>query len=1464
MASMPLFEVDDQTDEDFFDKLVNDDEIVVGSIMATGLTGGSFVDGDDSEEAKTFAKLSMREPVEENEGIDSTRENGGNAYGLDLGVGRQDETVGDEEHFLVALNPVVSSEAKMLEKLSVNEVCIGYDNLEGKEEMGGDSEGRNWAGQVDEVLGGEVERSVASPDSLSFNNGITSHVGVAESELEPDLTRKNDSAHSGVKEVLWSSFSDSSTHHIDRFGSYSDFFTGLLEGAVDNLSSESKDASGNGTTNGSGLENSYNFVEHQGKHVSSVEQSTESQLLNSYEYLENINPGWKYDPNSGQWYQVDGYGETANGQQNIETATGYMTENPDGSADSHWGISDGKSPHRFTQQTTQSIAGTVGHLETATNQVLQVSNEYPAHMILDPQYPGWYYDTIAQEWRTLETYHSTIQSAVEADYQQAQNGFVLEATHSLGYDQSTYGTVGLSDQTLVTPSSDYIQQGTEMWQPEASYENRVVSGSFGDQAMANAYDSNVHSNSHMSKHNFNTMVTHASYGKSSQLYDSSSFVSSNLPGRTHSATKNLITDGSYAQQFSSSVKVESNGPLEYQNEYYGNQRENPYLQQIVPNGHQYAPHVGRSSAGRPPHALVSFGFGGKLIIIKDSSTLGNSVYRTKDAEDRSISVLNLLELTKEKDIAYVTGRSSCNYFHSLCHQSFPGPLVGGNVGNKELNKWIDDSISNCESPDMDYRKGRVLKLLLSLLKISCKHYGKLRSLGTEAALRENDLPESAVANLLASSNKDGGDFGQYYASSELLINFPSEAQMQKTASDVQNLLVIGRKKEALQHAEEGQLWAYALILARELGEQSYADTVKRMAFSQLVGGTPLRTLCLLIAKKPEDVFSTNKADGISSPGYLRASPQPPRLMGYNMLDNWEENLAAITANKTENDHLVITHLGDSLWKERNDIMAAHICYLVAEADFESYSDSARLCLIGSDHWNFQRTYASPEAIQRTELFEYSKVMGNSQFVLMPFQPYKLVYAYMLAEVGKVSDALKYCQALYKSLKTGRSPEIEALKQKVASLEDRIRTHQQGGYSVNLATAKIMGKLFNLFDSTTHRVVGGLPPPVPSTTQNSLQSYEQHQTVGPKVSGSQSTMAISSLMPSSSMEPLSQWTLDNNRMTMHNRSASEPDIGRTQRQDHVHSSNDATSTTPEGKVVVSTGPSRFAGFNFGTQILQKTVGLVLGPRNQAKLGDTNKFYYDEKLKTWVEEGAKTPVGAAAPPPPPTTTSFQSSTPDNSSQNAFSDGGPAIDSSPDFRSSTSSEISPGFPPIPHSSNQFSARGKMGVRARYVDTFNKGGGSPANLFQTPSIPSIKPANITSPTFFIPVASMSNEQASSDLVAAGSSQGAFESTESPPPVSMDEPLQNLPSSSNSSSVTITRFSSLDGIPNAGTTISSNGDGSLSSSLSTFSRPEMVKGHSIKPLGMSSLSSMPSSLSSDNLQMSGGSLGDDLQEVAL
>ncbi|KAF2299062.1 hypothetical protein GH714_030316 [Hevea brasiliensis] len=745
-----------------------------------------------------------------------------------------------------------------------------------------------------------------------------------------------------------------------------------------------------------------------------------------------------------------------------------------------------------------------------------------------------------------------------------------------------------------------------------------------NQQLHNSYDSNVSMYNHVEQQkSFNSLGTVPSYDKLSQ---------GNVNANGFVGSQSFIPSGNFSQQFNQG-NLKQNEHMNVSNDYYSSQK--PVNFSLNNQQFSYAHNTGISSAGRPPHALVTFGFGGKLVVMKDggSSSLGNTSFGSQAPVGGSISVLNLMEVISgnTNNAPNIRG-STCNYFRALWQQSFP---------EKE----------NTEVASV-------------LLKIACQHYGKLRSpFGTDASLTESDAPESAVAKLFASAKQNGSRFSDYGAFSHCLQSLPSEGQIQATASEVQNLLVSGRKKEALQCAQVGQLWGPALVLASQLGDQFYVDTVKQMALRQLVVGSPLRTLCLLIAGQPADVFSNGTTTGI--PGAM--SQQPIQFEANGMLDDWEENLAVITANRTKDDELVIIHLGDCLWKERSEITGAHICYLVAETNFESYSDSARLCLIGADHWKHPRTYANPEAIQRTELYEYSKVLGNSQYILLPFQPYKLIYAYMLAEVGKVSDSLKYCQAILKSLKTGRAQEVETWKQLVLSLEERIRTHQQGGYTANLAPAKLVG------------------------------NEHHHQPMVPRVSASQSTMAMSSLMPSASMEPISEWAADGNRMTMHNRSVSEPDIGRTPRQ--VESPKEGTSSSAQSKTSGSGTASRFGRFGFGSQLLQKTVGLVLRPRSdrQAKLGEKNKFYYDEKLKRWVEEGAEPPTEEAVLQPPPTTSAFQNGMSDYNLKSALKSDGSPTNGSPTSKTPNPVEHSSGIPPIPTSSNQFSARGRMGVRAR-----------------------------------------------------------------------------------------------------------------------------------------------------------------------
>jgi hypothetical protein len=102
-----------------------------------------------------------------------------------------------------------------------------------------------------------------------------------------------------------------------------------------------------------------------------------------------------------------------------------------------------------------------------------------------------------------------------------------------------------------------------------------------------------------------------------------------------------------------------------------------------------------------------------------------SIY--KENSSGTVSVLNLSELVDKANPTGSTNSGVLNYFHALCHQPVPGPLVGGSAASKDVNKWLDEMIAWYESSASDFQRGDTRKLLISLLKILCQYYGKLRS-----------------------------------------------------------------------------------------------------------------------------------------------------------------------------------------------------------------------------------------------------------------------------------------------------------------------------------------------------------------------------------------------------------------------------------------------------------------------------------------------------------------------------------------------------------------------------------------------------------------------------------------------------------------------------------------------------------------------------------------------------------------
>ncbi|KAG6418770.1 hypothetical protein SASPL_120975 [Salvia splendens] len=1272
MASNPPFSVEDNTDEDFFDKLVDDDDDVDFKVSTSAESGGRHVvsDGNESDEAKAFANLSINE--------------------LD-------------DHGEVNVEQVSSSDRSVVDDLSAKvETAEQISKVETGERHGIPLV------SADSFEFGTVLQKLENENGganvlVNADSGEAENVGVSDMPVLSKTTSGSEIGARGVKEVAWSAFNEESVQNDSNgFGSYSDFFTEFggenpSEAFNNTVGVTSKnglqDAVGNDVHGSTYMDTADNYGQYNHTQNDSIaaDQSSSVQDMSSTQYWENQYPGWQYDYGTGQWYQVDGYdgGSTVEG-------------NADSNVTSTWGGAGGQVDLSYMQQTGHSVSGAVaeaGKTETVSNwnqtslasdatettnwnQVSEVSgnssvvssdwnqasndnNGYPAHMVFDPQYPGWYYDTIAQEWRALESYAQSEQSTAQVhdkmskdDYSftdtfSQNNTLTASSSHDQGnnYNPQIFGSQS-PDQNWLGSANNYNQQNSRMWLPDKT----GTAGEAGlqyteNQVTENNYAQNVSASLHGSQQ------SNAHYAVNGPYYENLSQHQNN-----NYSMPSQFVGGNFSQHFNDS-KVNQNDQKYFSNDFYGNQNAVNFSQQQIQNTPMtYNPALGRSSAGRPAHALVAFGFGGKLVVMNHNNSNENLNYGSQNPVGGSITVLNLSEVVTGNIDAVNHGST---YFQALCQHSLPGPLTGGSVATKELNKWIEERL-NSEPAHMDYRKAEVLKLLLSLLKIACQYYGKLRSpYGTDAAMKESDAPESAVAKLFAFAKRNGSQFNQYGDITRCLQQLPSEGQLQATAAEVQNLLVSGRKKEALECAQEGQLWGPALVLAAQLGDQFYVDTVKQMALRQLVAGSPLRTLCLLIAGQPADVFSADTAAVNNMTGSINVPQQPAQFGANCMLDDWEENLAVITANRTKDDELVLIHLGDCLWKERSDIIAAHICYLVAESSFEPYSDSARLCLIGANHLKMPRTYASPEAIQRTEIYEYSKTLGNSQSVLLSFQPYKYVYALMLAEVGRTSEALKYCQAVLKSLKTGRTHELENLRNLVSSLEDRIKAHQQGGFSVNLAPKEFIGKLLNLFDSTAHRVVGGLPPPAP-TSGGAVYGNENHyQSSGP-------------------------------------RSQADP-------------SKEATSASTQDKASAGGGTSRLGRFSFGSQLFQKTVGLVLNRQGRQR---------------WVEEGVDPPAPEAALPPPPKASVFQNGASEMNSLQSE----PRNNGNLEFKSPSTMDNSPGMPPLPPTANQYSARGRMGVRSRYVDTFNRGGGNTVSGFQSPFVPSAKPAGGINPKFFVP----------------------------------------------------------------------------------------------------------------------------------
>ena len=247
----------------------------------------------------------------------------------------------------------------------------------------------------------------------------------------------------------------------------------------------------------------------------------------------------------------------------------------------------------------------------------------------------------------------------------------------------------------------------------------------------------------------------------------------------------------------------------------------------------------------------------------------------------------------------------------------------------------------------------------------------------------------------------------------LIFFYRPETQQESSSclSEAQQLLLRGKREEAVKCALSGGDHALALLIASICGPNTFHTTAKYFIEKNLKPGTPLHTATGLYANQ---IQSPEEAEDQATDFWTERSG--------SLNKTWQYHLATILSNQTRGWKKVVTSLGDELLYAANT-SAAHFCYLVCGRPITQHTDpTSRLVLLGCDHRIKNQvallTDASWEAYLRTEAYEWAKRKGNPNAVITTLQPFKLRYAILLADFGceeiakSYLDSIRKCTGLY--------------------------------------------------------------------------------------------------------------------------------------------------------------------------------------------------------------------------------------------------------------------------------------------------------------------------------------------------------------------------------------------------------------------------------------------------------------------
>ena len=439
---------------------------------------------------------------------------------------------------------------------------------------------------------------------------------------------------------------------------------------------------------------------------------------------------------------------------------------------------------------------------------------------------------------------------------------------------------------------------------------------------------------------------------------------------------------------------------------------------------------------RKPRAIATFGFGGVLVMSQPRLA---SAFSNQPPQAGAVTLMS-------------TGQLLANTTDVIAMKAFPGPAISKST--KDLSNLLT---ARCKHVDQDLQRAtgtqsnpiRVegSRLLWHMLRLLLESKGALNGpKGCEKAMHAllADTTSQASNGMLNALPEDPLASATIGDCSDSLV--PLEKR-KAIVIDIQRLVQLGKREEALNLAVKECIWDHALLLAAFISPSVHRDTVSAFVLSTLSIGSPLRMAYLQHAGKSVDLFKLGgSSGGLILPGALVGGATSNPLAGitpglsplanstqsnpyHGLIDHWKSNIATAVANKPPtpaappasnpqqqaqvwNDPALM-QLGDALWQHCGSVEAAHLCYLLADLGLDSaLKPGSRFVLVGGDHKRYPRTVNSNvEAIHRTELLEFAKRQSNNKFCFPRFQPYKLLHAIALADMGLLKLSMEYLESI---------------------------------------------------------------------------------------------------------------------------------------------------------------------------------------------------------------------------------------------------------------------------------------------------------------------------------------------------------------------------------------------------------------------------------------------------------------------